>query len=169
MVAAGIVLSIISWKCRKFANCLIFYEFLLILLDSCLMTEPQYAFGQKKGYLLHYKCQMTSVRFTLAVICLGCESRSSIISATLLSALAQFLVLPLVYQHASNARFAIDQLGLVLLVFLLTTAFWMLLRKVARLQHGLHASQREHDALIVQYGGDRASAQARLITNLDVD
>ena len=103
----------------------------------------------------------------MAVICLGYESRSSIISATILAAIAQFLILPIVFQFSPDARFAIDQLGLVLLVFLLTTAFWMILRKVARLQHGLNVSQSEHDELIVASGGNGASA--RLITNLDVD
>ena len=147
---------------------MVFYELLLILLDSCLVSEPHHALEQNNGYLLHHRSQITAAHFTLAVICLGCESRSSILSATILAALNQFLILPLVYQQALDARFAIDQFGLVLLVFLLTTTFWVLVRKVARLQHGLNVSQKELDALIVGNGGD-GGALARLVTNLDVD
>ena len=59
----------------------------------------------------------------------------------------------------------VEQVGLTLVVFSLTIAFWVILHLHAKLRHEIRTCQQERDALVYLEGGGEVPL---LVTNIDV-
>ena len=52
MIAVSIIIGIVCWKCRRVAECLLYIEFINILLTCCTTPEHLTVSEQSKGYFL---------------------------------------------------------------------------------------------------------------------
>lgn len=77
LTCIGVLLDILTWHRKKVANCLLYYEILILIAESSVPT-----FKDEFG-----KSLLMVLRTLLNYICLACELRISIIVSLIASAL----------------------------------------------------------------------------------
>lgn len=139
LLIAGLLLDGVCYKYRHLAVIIFYLDCAMIVTMSLVPST------------LNESTLSFAVWSCLSVILFACHARSSIIIATVISVLVQFMIHPFVYINARDifSTYYARSVCLVITVFFSATSFWMVFYHLNYLHTTISRAERERDAILL--------------------